>query len=159
MMHLRIRPPVPPEGDVTLLNAAARLKHDSQLDTNGHHGLLQTPIATLMERVKQRRIVERSLAMGNGANDAAIAALLEDDERDTQADDRKRLSSPQRGLLFGQSGPGGEQRTRSGTDGTLWVDKYAPANFRDLLSDERINREVLRAVKAWDSFVFKKEVR
>ncbi|CAN0574134.1 unnamed protein product, partial [Ectocarpus sp. 12 AP-2014] len=41
-------------------------------------------------------------------------------------------------------------------DGELWVDKYAPDGFRDLLSDEKINREVLRAVKAWDPFVFKK---
>jgi len=41
--------------------------------------------------------------------------------------------------------------------GQLWVDKYAPKNFADLLSDERTNREVLRAIRAWDPFVFKSE--
>lgn len=39
----------------------------------------------------------------------------------------------------------------------LWVDKYGPKTFSDLLSDERTNREVLRAIRAWDPFVFKKK--
>lgn len=37
---------------------------------------------------------------------------------------------------------------------TLWLDKYRPQSFIDLLSDERTNREVLGWVKSWDSFVF-----
>ncbi len=41
----------------------------------------------------------------------------------------------------------------------LWVDSHAPSAFTHLLSDERINREVLRAVKAWDPFVFGKDYR
>ncbi|MEW5318683.1 MAG: hypothetical protein WDW38_009885 [Sanguina aurantia] len=36
----------------------------------------------------------------------------------------------------------------------LWVDKYAPRHFMDLLSDERTNREVVKWVKAWDATVF-----
>ena len=36
----------------------------------------------------------------------------------------------------------------------LWVDKYAPNSFLDLLSDERTNRLVLKALKGWDPFVF-----
>ena len=43
-----------------------------------------------------------------------------------------------------------------GGDGALWVDKYAPSNFSHLLSDERANREVLRALKDWDPYVFKR---
>ncbi|GKY95302.1 hypothetical protein MPSEU_000492000 [Mayamaea pseudoterrestris] len=39
----------------------------------------------------------------------------------------------------------------------LWVDKHAPATFAHLLSDERTNREVLRALRAWDPYVFQKE--
>jgi len=38
----------------------------------------------------------------------------------------------------------------------LWVDKYAPKNFFDLLSDERTNREVLTWVKEWDPIVFRR---
>lgn len=36
----------------------------------------------------------------------------------------------------------------------LWVDKHAPTSFSHLLSDESINREVLRALRAWDPYVF-----
>ena len=39
-------------------------------------------------------------------------------------------------------------------DEQLWVDKHAPSSFPHLLSDERTNREVLRAVRAWDPYVF-----
>jgi chromosome transmission fidelity protein 18 len=38
--------------------------------------------------------------------------------------------------------------------GDLWVDRHAPASFPHLLSDERTNREVLRALRAWDPYVF-----
>uniref|UniRef100_A0A6A7G3E8 Chromosome transmission fidelity protein 18 homolog n=1 Tax=Hirondellea gigas TaxID=1518452 RepID=A0A6A7G3E8_9CRUS len=36
----------------------------------------------------------------------------------------------------------------------LWVDKYAPKSFLELLSDEKINREVLQWLKEWDITVF-----
>ena len=39
----------------------------------------------------------------------------------------------------------------------LWVDKHAPLSFPHLLSDERTNREVLRALRAWDPYVFGRE--
>jgi hypothetical protein len=42
-------------------------------------------------------------------------------------------------------------------DSTLWVDKHAPSSFPQLLSDERTNREVLRALRAWDPYVFGKQ--
>ena len=39
----------------------------------------------------------------------------------------------------------------------LWVDKHAPTSISHLLSDERTNREVLRALRGWDPYVFKKD--
>jgi chromosome transmission fidelity protein 18 len=39
----------------------------------------------------------------------------------------------------------------------LWVDKHAPRTFAHLLSDERCNREVVRALRAWDPYVFHRE--
>ncbi|ORY53762.1 P-loop containing nucleoside triphosphate hydrolase protein [Rhizoclosmatium globosum] len=44
-------------------------------------------------------------------------------------------------------------------DGKLWVDKYAPRMYVDLLGEERINREVLTWVKQWDHCVFKKPIK
>jgi DNA polymerase III delta prime subunit len=42
-------------------------------------------------------------------------------------------------------------------DDQLWVDKHAPSSFANLLSDERTNREVLRVLREWDPYVFKKD--
>ena len=39
----------------------------------------------------------------------------------------------------------------------LWVDKHAPTSISHLLSDERTNREVIRALKLWDPYVFKRD--
>eukprot|EP01029_Cantina_marsupialis_P021972 TRINITY_DN5337_c0_g3_i1.p1 TRINITY_DN5337_c0_g3~~TRINITY_DN5337_c0_g3_i1.p1 ORF type:complete len:968 (-),score=286.94 TRINITY_DN5337_c0_g3_i1:109-3012(-) len=41
----------------------------------------------------------------------------------------------------------------------LWVDKYSPNTFMDLLSDSRLNRDVLRWIKAWDKVVFNKPLK
>ena len=38
----------------------------------------------------------------------------------------------------------------------LWVDKYSPTRFNELLSEDKVNREVLHWIKAWDGVVFKK---
>lgn len=38
----------------------------------------------------------------------------------------------------------------------LWVDKYSPQSFFELLSDEQVNREVIKWVKSWDACVHKK---
>jgi hypothetical protein len=37
----------------------------------------------------------------------------------------------------------------------LWVDKYAPQSFLDLLSDDKTNRNILSWLKEWDPYVFK----
>ncbi len=44
----------------------------------------------------------------------------------------------------------------SQTEETLWVDRYRPKRFTDLLGDERVHREVLGWVKQWDLCVFGK---
>lgn len=43
--------------------------------------------------------------------------------------------------------------------GQLWVDKYRPTSYMDLMGDQRVNRDVLRWVKQWDYCVFKKSVQ
>ncbi|PRW55958.1 chromosome transmission fidelity 18-like protein [Chlorella sorokiniana] len=63
--------------------------------------------------------------------------------------------------------PGSQQRTpgrrrssgaaaggAAGGRASLWVQKYAPKAYIDLLSDEQINREVVRWLKNWDPAVF-----
>uniref|UniRef100_A0A0D9VS94 AAA+ ATPase domain-containing protein n=1 Tax=Leersia perrieri TaxID=77586 RepID=A0A0D9VS94_9ORYZ len=41
----------------------------------------------------------------------------------------------------------------------LWVEKYSPNSFTELLSDEHTNREVLLWLKQWDSCVFGSHIR
>jgi chromosome transmission fidelity protein 18 len=57
--------------------------------------------------------------------------------------------------------PDNDPSTSSGpcssrTEQTLWVDRYRPKRFTDLLGDERVHREVLAWVKQWDLCVFGK---
>jgi len=40
----------------------------------------------------------------------------------------------------------------------LWVEKYKPNKYLDLLSDESTNRMLLHWLKLWDKIVFNKEV-
>eukprot|EP00850_Spirogloea_muscicola_P004567 SM000019S05111 [mRNA] locus=s19:1074054:1081504:+ [translate_table: standard] len=42
----------------------------------------------------------------------------------------------------------------SAVQAQLWVDKYTPRAFTELLSDEQTNREVLKWLKDWDGLVF-----
>ncbi|KAF9611201.1 hypothetical protein IFM89_027515 [Coptis chinensis] len=46
-----------------------------------------------------------------------------------------------------------------GVSEKLWVEKYAPNSFTELLSDEQTNREVLLWLKQWDSGVFGSDIR
>lgn len=50
--------------------------------------------------------------------------------------------------------------TENGIDNTaeLWVQKYKPNRYLDLLSDESTNRILLRWLKLWDKVVFNKEI-
>jgi hypothetical protein len=41
----------------------------------------------------------------------------------------------------------------------MWVDKYRPTCFNELLSHDRTNRDLLRWLKAWDSCVFNTPAR
>ncbi|XP_063829203.1 chromosome transmission fidelity protein 18 homolog [Ostrinia nubilalis] len=41
----------------------------------------------------------------------------------------------------------------------LWVDKYRPHSYIDLLSEEPVNRALLHWLHLWDKIVFKKEVK
>lgn len=57
-------------------------------------------------------------------------------------------------MLTNRSSPKPVNHTYLAHESVLWVDKYAPKAFSQLLSSEKINRDVLRALKMWDSYVF-----
>ena len=41
----------------------------------------------------------------------------------------------------------------------LWMEKYRPKNYLDLLSEESVNRTLLHWLKLWDKVVFNREVK
>jgi len=47
---------------------------------------------------------------------------------------------------------------KSNSETELWVEKFKPKNFLDLLSDDGTNRLILSWVKSWDYVVFGKEL-
>ncbi|XP_043280438.1 chromosome transmission fidelity protein 18 homolog [Venturia canescens] len=44
------------------------------------------------------------------------------------------------------------------SDDQLWVDKYRPRTYMELLTDESVNRACLRWLKLWDKVVFNREI-
>ena len=43
------------------------------------------------------------------------------------------------------------------TSSSLFTDKYRPKKYCDLLTEEKINREILTWMKSWDEIVFHKK--
>ncbi|KAL4457647.1 hypothetical protein ABPG75_012512 [Micractinium tetrahymenae] len=89
----------------------------------------------------------------------SITSLLQAVEKD-QYD--RAVAETAAAAAQGRAQPGGTaggERRRSGSGAAggraaLWVEKYAPRGYIDLLSDEQINREVVRWLKGWDPCVF-----
>lgn len=48
--------------------------------------------------------------------------------------------------------------TKSAIGNELWVDKYRPQSYLDLLSDETVNRQFLHWLKLWDKIVFNRNI-
>ena len=56
----------------------------------------------------------------------------------------------------GQQGLSGNLESCRHSD--LWVQKHYPKSFSHLLSADKNNREILRFIKAWDPFIFRRNV-
>ncbi|KAF0693861.1 Aste57867_15203 [Aphanomyces stellatus] len=72
-------------------------------------------------------------------NKRAIEAVVEEDRQKELEEDDAAVIMP--------------------SDHDLWLNKYRPRHFIDLLSDERTNREVLLWLKSWDACVFPHKIK
>ncbi len=109
------------------------------LNTNSKHGgLLGIPLKELIRRAEA---IERK----NERKKRLKVCMNIDNQNDGTRDDQEMES------------PKNVSKHRNSDMDRLWIDKHAPARFPDLLSDERINREVLRALREWDPYVFSRE--
>lgn len=77
-----------------------------------------------------------------------IAEIKRQVEEEERAEERRNMQKK-------KNGSASNQKSVENTGGAkLWVDKYAPKSFADLLSDERVNRNVLIWLKEWSGVVF-----
>lgn len=103
-------------------------------------------IDVLLNRVRMNRrqheyekIVQTSSVNADDVNSAATGRSM-----------KKEISEPKSPKSIAEA-------SKRHATSQLWVDKHAPKTFAHLLSDERCNREVVRALRAWDSYVFHRE--
>ena len=102
--------------------------------------LLKVPLAELNREVDRLMQAEIESTMQRAS---ALVAGEDDDAEEAAADEAAAAAL---GVAGASVGP------KNG----LWVDKYRPSRFTDLLSDERTNRDVLHFIKRWDTAVFGK---
>ncbi|XVE81404.1 hypothetical protein DITRI_Ditri15bG0060700 [Diplodiscus trichospermus] len=98
------------------------------------------------ERLDKLNLKERS----NGLISEPVNVLLQRMEQQAFAEALQESSEHQSDITLPDTPMVHEQ---------LWVNKYAPSSFTELLSDEQTNREVLFWLKQWDSCVFGSEIR
>ena len=112
-----------------------------------------------------------SSSSGGGAQNLlskSMAELQKEADRiqtEVLADRKLREEAKREAELYGTNLPGDDSVATAGLESalrqvgngekSLWVEKYAPKSFSQLLSEEKLNREVLGALKAWSPYVFR----
>ncbi|WOL00712.1 chromosome transmission fidelity protein [Canna indica] len=123
------------DGDCMPVTAPSGERVYAKMSTGGISGLHERSIAWKPER---GLLLETISTLSEKVEQEALAKALKDSLGSTD-----QATSPKAHLV----------------DEQLWVEKYAPNSFKELLSDERTNREVLLWLKQWDSSVFGSQIR
>ncbi|XP_026160271.1 chromosome transmission fidelity protein 18 homolog [Mastacembelus armatus] len=149
--HVLKRPPL--EGDYISVTDSSgsrvylRQKEDTKVvcsrmvpNSQGALGLLAVPIGVLREQEAERRhqqVVEESerltKLLASSVNDAFVERESREDEENDDPEDTEAQTS------------------------RLWVDRFSPRHYTELLSDDFTNRCLLKWLKLWDTVVFGRE--
>ncbi|XP_069545824.1 chromosome transmission fidelity protein 18 homolog isoform X1 [Brachyistius frenatus] len=124
------------EDDTATKVADCRMVPNSQ----GALGLLAVPIGVLREQEAEKRhqqVVEESQRLtellASSANDVFVEPENTEDEETEDPEDTEGRTS------------------------RLWVDRFSPRHYTELLSDDFTNRCLLKWLKLWDTVVFGRE--
>ncbi|XP_034446911.1 chromosome transmission fidelity protein 18 homolog isoform X3 [Hippoglossus hippoglossus] len=118
---------------------------DTRVAPNSHGalGLLVVPISVLREEEAERRHQQVVLEsqrltdlLASSVNDGLVESESRGDEENDDAED-----------------PDDTEGRRS----RLWVDRFSPRHYTELLSDDFTNRCLLKWLKLWDTVVFGRE--
>jgi hypothetical protein len=127
------------------LSAHSHLQRTAQM----HRDLGQVNVRKLIRQLDE----EATAASIQASLDEAKAREWDSDpEDDEKTKLRKRRQRKDR--LVERLDKQEQSLIAAGRNRHLWVDKYAPKGYADLLSPEHINREVLEWLKSWDTCVF-----
>ncbi|KAJ8413533.1 hypothetical protein AAFF_G00080400 [Aldrovandia affinis] len=113
---------------------------DIRMLRNSHYslGLLSVPIEVLLEQVAERRhrqLVEESQRLTEVINSRIDQEFGEIDGTEEEEEAAEQDSTASR----------------------LWVDRFSPGHYTELLSDDFTNRCLLKWLKLWDTVVFGRE--
>ncbi|XP_044047514.1 chromosome transmission fidelity protein 18 homolog [Siniperca chuatsi] len=114
---------------------------DSRIVPNsqGSLGLLAVPIGVLREQEAERRdqqVVEESQRLAEVLTSSVNDVFVEPESREDEKDDPEDTE---------------------GRNSRLWVDRFSPRHYTELLSDDFTNRCLLKWLKLWDTVVFGRE--
>uniref|UniRef100_A0A671V2A8 Chromosome transmission fidelity protein 18 homolog n=1 Tax=Sparus aurata TaxID=8175 RepID=A0A671V2A8_SPAAU len=106
-------------------------------NSHGGLGLLALPIGVLREHEAEKRhlqVVEESQRLSElNVNDVFLESESTEDKENNDPEDKEGLTS------------------------RLWVDRFSPRHYTELLSDDFTNRCLLKWLKLWDTVVFGRE--
>ncbi|PBJ68192.1 hypothetical protein BCY84_22028 [Trypanosoma cruzi cruzi] len=89
---------------------------------------------------------------GSGLGHVNIPALLQGLYDEAANGDESRVMPPTTPTPFPPEQRGTKRRGRD--EEALWVMKYSPKHFRELLSDDNTNLKLLQWLKSWDAYIF-----
>ncbi|XP_053390368.1 chromosome transmission fidelity protein 18 homolog, partial [Mercenaria mercenaria] len=137
------------EGNRVYMEVKDDIDYNKQFESFGKTlkgtSLLNVPISVLREQLEEERR-NMLIAESQRISDEVRRQLeedqgfMDDDEEEDKENHAPSLDEPQ------------------GPQKMLWVEKYTPNRYTDLLSEENINRSLLHWLKMWDYVVFDKEL-
>ncbi|KDN45594.1 P-loop containing nucleoside triphosphate hydrolase protein [Tilletiaria anomala UBC 951] len=115
---------------------------------NDRAELLARPIHQMIDSIRMEQGMAAAIRESNVSVERSRRGW--DIDVDTDADAADRVLSDQARETEDRSQPAESDREQ------MWVDKYRPRKFPELLGDERVHREVMGWIKEWDQCVFKR---
>ncbi|OWF51090.1 chromosome transmission fidelity protein 18 homolog [Mizuhopecten yessoensis] len=133
------------EGQKVYMKIKDEIEQDIEFSNVGKSVKKTQLLAVSLDELKDQLEIERQQKLMEEAERLTqeIHSNLREDNLDgSEADDEDEITD----------------NVQSDSKGLLWVEKYAPVQYTDLLSEELINRTLLHWLKLWDHVVFNKEV-
>ncbi|XP_077980244.1 chromosome transmission fidelity protein 18 homolog [Glandiceps talaboti] len=133
--------------DIDTIRKTKKCQYKDVLGGQSSFQLLSTPIYDLKEQVEDEVRSDykfyhrrKQVLVESERISATLTRQLDAVFEDTEENDKNEKES---------------EKTKS----SLWVEKYTPRNYTDLLSDDGTNRTLLHWLKLWDYVVFGKELK